>query len=401
MQNFLIPDGPLDFSNAVGADRFPDDTETMVRSTRTYATANFGFYDQLYINATGALESASSFGEDKTFFYPSADLAWQFTQLIADNSFLSFGKFRAGYGQVGVQPDPHRTGTDFVAVDDALFGSWGAILSGVGYGNGAFVQSQQQGDPNLRPEIKTEWEVGTDLRFFNDRLRAGFTYYQNEINDLLLEVSVAPSVGFETSYTNAGSMENRGWEVDLGLTVFSNQDWNIDLFANANQNINEITSLGGNEGDVITLGGFSTLTSSVAKVGEPLSALFGGVYLRSADGSLELDENSFPQVAPDFDVIGDPNPIWRGGLGGTISWKNLSLYALFETFQGSDFAPNTKSVLYNFGKTRRYWQRSSRSRRWLSELRGRNYSCRELPSEAIFATLGTDQCYSTKLGTLH
>ncbi|MEM6842961.1 MAG: SusC/RagA family TonB-linked outer membrane protein [Bacteroidota bacterium] len=350
MQNFLIPDGPLNFSNSVGADRFPEDTETIIRSTRTYATANFGFYDQLFINATGAMESASSFGEDKTFFYPSADLAWQFTQLMNNSSFLSFGKLRAGYGQVGVQPDPHRTGTDFVAVDNTLFGSWGAILSGVGYGNGAFVQGEQQGDPNLRPEIKTEWEIGTDLRFFNDRLRTGFTYYQNEINDLLLEVAVAPSVGFEESYTNAGSMENRGWEVDLGYNVFSNQNWSIDLFANANQNINEITSLGGSEGDVITLGGFSTLTSSVAKVGEPLSALFGGVYLRNADGSLDLDENNFPQVAPDFDVIGDPNPVWRGGMGGTISWKNLSLYALFETFQGSSFAPNTKSVLYNFGK---------------------------------------------------
>ncbi|MEM9671711.1 MAG: SusC/RagA family TonB-linked outer membrane protein [Bacteroidota bacterium] len=352
MQNFLIPDGPLNFSNSVGADRFPSDTETIIRSTRTYATANFGFYDQLFINATGAMESASSFGEDKTFFYPSADLAWQFTQLMNSSSFLSFGKLRAGYGQVGVQPDPHRTGTDFeaVSVDDILFGSWGAVLSGVGYGNGAFVQSDQQGDPNLRPEIKTEWEIGTDLRFFNDRLRTGFTYYQNEINDLLLEVAVAPSVGFETSYTNAGSMENRGWEVDLGYTIYNKGDWNIELFANANQNINEITSLGGSEGDVITLGGFSTLTSSVAKVGEPLSALFGGVYLRNADGSLDLDENNFPQVAPDFDVIGDPNPVWRGGMGGTISWKNLSLYALFETFQGSSFAPNTKSVLYNFGK---------------------------------------------------
>jgi len=352
MQNFLIPDGPLDFSNAVGADRFPDDTETLVRSTRTYATANFGVYDQLFVNVTGAMESASSFGEDKTFFYPSADLAWQFTQVIGSNDFLSFGKLRAGYGQVGVQPDPHRTNTDFVAADETLFGSWGAILSGVGYGNGAFVQGEQQGDPDLRPEIKTEWEVGTDLRFFSDRLTAGFTYYQNEIVDLLLDVRLPSSVGFETSYTNAGAMENRGWEVDLGLNVFSNKDWSIDFFANANRNVNEITSLGGSgdsEGDVITLGGFSTLTSSVAKVGEPLSTLFGGVYLRDANGALDLDENNFPQVAPDFGVIGDPNPAWRGGIGGTISWKNLSLYALFETFQGSSFAPNTKSVLYNFG----------------------------------------------------
>jgi TonB-linked SusC/RagA family outer membrane protein len=350
MQNFLIPGGPQDFSNAVGANRFPTDTETIIRSTRTYGTANFGFYDQLFVNVTGAFESASSFGDDNlTYFYPSADVAWQFTALPGmDNiDFLSFGKLRGGYGQVGVQPDPHRTGTDFVS---AGFGSWGAVLTGVGYGDGAFVQSSQQGDPNLRPEIKTEWEIGTDLRFFNDRLRASFTYYENEIDDLLLEVAVAPSVGFTERYTNAGTMTNVGWETDLGYTVFSNQNWNIELYANANRNVNEVTSLGASEGDVITLGGFSTLTSSVAAVGHQLSSLFGGRYLRSADGSLDLTEDGFPQVAPDFGIIGDPNPDWRGGFGTNISFKNFRLGVLFETFQGSDFAPNTRSVLYNFGK---------------------------------------------------
>ena len=350
MQNFLIPEGPNDFSNSVGADRFPTDTETVIRSTRTYATANIGFFDQLFVNVTGALESASSLSAgDLTYFYPSADMAWQFSQLPTfDNlGFLSFGKLRAGYGQVGVQPDPHRTTTDFVAGE---FGSWGATLTGVGYGDGAFVQSSQQGDPNLRPEIKTEWETGVDLRFFNDKLRTSFTYYANEIDDLLLEVALAPSVGFLESYTNAGSMTNNGWELDLGYTILNNSDWNIDIYANANRNVNEVTSLGGSEGDVIPLGGFSTLTSSVAAVGNQISALFGGKYVRNEDGSLDLNEDGFPQVAPDFGIIGDPNPDWRGGLGTNIRYKNFSLGVLFETFQGADFAPNTKSVLYNFGK---------------------------------------------------
>lgn len=355
IQNFLIPGGPTDFSNAIGADRIPSDTETIIRTSRTYATANIGFFDQLFVNMTGALESASSLSaNDLTYFYPSADLAWQFTSLPAfDNlNFLSFGKFRAGIGQVGVQPDPHRTSTDFESVDadGIVFGSWGAVLGGVGYGNGAFVQSDQQGDPNLRPEIKTEWEAGVDLRFFNDKLRTSFTYYQNEIEDLLLEVAVAPSVGFEQRYTNAGTMTNKGWELDLGYNLFSNSDWNVELFANANRNLNEVTSIGGSEGDVISLGGFSTLTSSVAAVGHPLSSLFGGRYLRTASGALDLNEDGFPQVAPGFGIIGDPNPDWRGGFGTNVRYKNFSLGVLFEIFQGSDFAPNTKSVLYNFGK---------------------------------------------------
>ena len=349
MINFLIPNGPKDASNATAANRTPFDTDQRIRTTRFYATTNFGFYDQLYLNLGAAAESGSPFGEktDKTFFYPSADVAWQFSKLnsLKNTSWLSFGKLRGSYGIVGVQPQPYRTSTDYVTAE--FSGGWGGTASGVAYGNGAFVQSAQQGDATLRPERKTEWEIGTDLRFLQDRLSVGFTYYNNSIKDLLLEVAASPSTGFTSRYTNAGTMSNKGWEGELTAQVFRRGALNIDLVGNISRNINRVEDLAGT--DQIVLGGFSTLTSSVAKVGYSLSALYGGQYLRKTDGALDLNTNGFPQLASTYGVIGDPNPGYRAGFGTNINYKNFSLNVLFETFQGSSFAPNTQSVLYNFG----------------------------------------------------
>ncbi|GAA4401646.1 SusC/RagA family TonB-linked outer membrane protein [Nibrella viscosa] len=347
MTNFVIPDGPQNFNNSIRANNEPYNERSNRRMARLYSTVNLGFYNQLFVNLSAAGEAGSTFGSasQSTFYYPSGDVAWQFTELPAlrNSPILTFGKLRASYGIVGIQPAAYQNTTTFV---NASFSDWASGLSGTGYG-GAFVQNNRQGDPNLKPERKTEWEVGTDLRFFNNKLTAGFTYYQNQIVDLLLNVSTAGSTGFTQKYTNAGTMENKGMEVELTYNILRRKDFNLNVFANWSRNINKVTDLAGT--DNITLGGFSSTASTVAKVGYAMSSHYGGAYLRNENGTMALNANGFPQVAPAFQVIGNPNPRWRGGFGTNASYKNLSLNVLFETSQGGDFYTGTQGVLYNFG----------------------------------------------------
>ncbi|MGM9510303.1 SusC/RagA family TonB-linked outer membrane protein [Larkinella sp. GY13] len=348
LNTFIIPDAPPNFSNALATNRVPYNTSTHRRTARLYSSLNLGFYDQVFLNMSLAGEAGSTFGSESqsTFYYPSADIAWQFTKLplLAGNNVLSFGKLRASYGTVGVQPDAYRNTTTFV---NASFGSWGGPVSGTGYGNGAFVRSNRQGDPNLRPERKTEWELGTDLRFLNDKLSVGFTYYQNKIVDLLLDVAAAGSTGFTQKYTNAGSMQNKGLELELNYNILNRNAFSWNIFANWSRNINEVIDLAGT--DNITLGGFSSTSSTVAKVGYAMSSLYGGVYQRTENGSLALNANGFPQIAPSFGVLGNPNPDWRGGFGTNLAYKGVSLNVLFETSQGGDFYNGTRGVMYHFG----------------------------------------------------
>ena len=312
-----------------------------IRSNRLYGILSFDFFDQVYLNLSGTAEAASSIKD--TFFYPSLDVAWQFSQLpgMTNGDIFSFGKLRASWGQVGVQPDPHKFETVFEtfnynAYDDPL----NVLLFGGGY-----RLDDDKGNPDLKPEIKTEWEVGTDLRFFQDRLTLGLTYYQSRIEDILFDVSFSPSSGFNNQYNNAAEMENRGVEVEWDFSILRNSPLSLNLYGNFNSNRNEVTSLEGVES--VDLTGQSI--SSRAVEGEPLGVLWGTRALRNPDGTLDLDENGFPQLAPSQGVIGDPNPDWRGALGFRAAFKGISLNVLFETYQGADFAERTRFVLYDFG----------------------------------------------------
>jgi TonB-linked SusC/RagA family outer membrane protein len=344
MNNFILEEAPPNFANSTATNNYPYNMESHRRTARMYSTVNLGFFNQLYVNGSIAGESGSTFGSasKSTFYYPSADVAWQFSQLPTFRGGpLSFGKLRASYGIVGIQPEPYRNTTPYIT---AAFGSWSTNLTGSGYG-GAYVESATQGDPNLLPERKTEWEMGVDLRFFKNKLSVGYTYYQNRIRDLLLQVSSAGSTGFSQKYTNAGSMENKGMELEFNLNVLQKKDFQWNVFANWSKNKNRVTNLGGTEIVTFTGGALST----VAHVGDALSSFYGGVYQRNEDGSMNLTSTGFPKLGTTLGIVGDPNPDWRGGFGTNLSYKKLSLNVLFETFQGGDFYEGTRGVLVNFG----------------------------------------------------
>lgn len=348
MTDFIVPDGPRDFSNAVNDTRNPFDTEILIRNSRGYTSLNLDLFEHIFFSASLAAETSSTFGDlsNDLYLYPSVEMAWTFNslRLFQNLDWFSFGKLRGSAGSVGVQPDPYRTNTVFSSGSVQAFG---INLNGGLYGNGALIQSSTRGSADLSPEIKTEWEIGTDLRFFDNRLSTALTYYQNKIEDLLLLVQVPASTGFNTQYTNAGSMQNRGFEIELTYNIIRNQNWQWTVNLNGNTNRNEVLDIGGNAS--IDIGG-SGISRVVAIPGEQLGVFFDGGYLRDENnGSLVLDDNGFPLLAPESQVIGDPNPDWRGGFGTSLSYKNWSLNVLFETFQGADFFEGTRSVLNQFG----------------------------------------------------
>ena len=161
------------------------------------------------------------------------------------------------------------------------------------------------------------------------------TYYSNETEGALLPVAVPASTGFTTKYANAATLQNRGWEADLGIKVIDKGDYLFSINANWSRNRNEVTDLAGTNS--LFLAGF-TGTSSRAVQGQPIGVLWGGKFLRDEQGALTLDEAGFPQLAVDEGIIGDPNPDWRGGLAATLGYKGLRVY----TNDISAWCPNSK-----------------------------------------------------------
>ena len=316
---------------------------TFRRSNRGYAVLNFDMFDQLFVNFSGGLESSSTV--NGTFFYPSVDAAWNFTESVLESSVLSFGKLRASWGKVGVQPSPHQFQT--LAEGGFQYSTYSDPIAVDSFGGG-FRLDNNLGNPNLEPEIKTEWEIGTDLRFFNNDLTFGLTYYDNVIEGILLDVSLSPSSGFSTQYGNFGSMTNNGIELDLGWNAIKKEDFKLSTSLNWSKNTNEVTDLFGTETINLSPGASA---SSRAIVGRQLGVLFGTGSQTNPDGSFILDENGFPQITPSPVILGDPNPDWRAGLGFNLNYKKLSLNVVIEHSEGGDFMPRTLWVLHRFGTT--------------------------------------------------
>lgn len=338
-QIFLSPSDLQNFNNTAAPFEV-NNGKNHIRSNRLYGILTLDYDDQVFVNLSGTQEAASSVAG--TYFYPSADIAWQFTKsLIPANDFLSFGKLRMSYGQVGVQPAAYRFGTTY---EQFAYSTYDDALDINEFGGG-FRLNDDQGNPNLSPEIKTEFEIGTDLRLFKDKVSVGLTYYKNTIDDILLAVNLSPSSGFLSKYANAGKMENKGIEVDLGIKVFDEQKFGLEIYGNFNNNRNKVLDLAGSPRLALT---DQSITSN-AIVGQPLGILFASKAARKPDGSLALNERGFPTLAPEQGIVGDPNPDWRGGAGIRGRYGKLNFNVLFETYQGADFAERTKFVLHAFG----------------------------------------------------
>jgi TonB-linked SusC/RagA family outer membrane protein len=324
-------------------------SQGLERTAGVYSAISLNAWDQLYFTGTLRAESASTFGDvaDNTFLFPSASLAWQFVNAEgARGNNFSFGKLRASYGEVGIQPARYNTSNVFVS--PSLGDQFGGNLNLGLYGNGGFVPSANRGNAALLPERKKELEIGTDLRFFDDRLSFSATYFSNSTVDVLLDFPVANSRGYSQVYANGAEIENKGYEVDLGLLVLEAGDFRWDIMANFTHVRNEVVDLRGIES--INLGGLAAVNSRAVE-GEALGVLWGSRSLRDESGQVVFDEFGFPVQDEVEGIIGDPNPDWQGSIGTGITWKGFRLSALFETFQGADIYAGTKSVLADLGRS--------------------------------------------------
>ena len=208
--------------------------------------------ENLFVNFSGVSEEHSTISDP--YFYPAMDMAYQFTDMLSGTP-VSFGKFRLAWGQVGVRPSAHRFET--LAESGFSYSAYSDPLDVALFGGGYRVDDDK-GNPELKPELKTETEFGMDLRLLDDRLALGITSYQNTIEDMLINVTKSPSTGYDTQYMNAAKMENKGLELDGSFLMMSQADKALDLYFNWAQNKNKVLDLYGTEVIYLGTGSFNS-----------------------------------------------------------------------------------------------------------------------------------------------
>lgn len=347
INKFLVPDAPPLLTNALNSNLSASNYTEMIRTYAYYAQVNLELLNQVYIDLTGRNESSSTFGTNasKSFFFPSASVAWQFTKLapLANSNILSFGKLRLSYGEVGIQPPVYVGSTVFNTA--GYYDNYASGLVGTADNyRGGYARSSTYGNPSLRPERKAETEVGFDLRFLRDKLSLSFTAYNNNTTDVIIRLGVPQSTGYNNTWTNAAHLRNRGVEAELTYDVLRIGDFNWKVNANYSLNRNTVVSLAGSEAQYIT----GAYESAIIE-GQPFGVFYDVDFQKDADGKYILDANGFPQGGTKPEVIGNSNYKWRGGIGSTFTYKNFTLYGLFDAIQGNQIWSGAHGALYNYG----------------------------------------------------
>ncbi|MGI9544248.1 MAG: SusC/RagA family TonB-linked outer membrane protein [Cyclobacteriaceae bacterium] len=321
-----------------------------------YADLSFSYKDWGFLNLTGRNDWTSALPQnERSYFYGGVSGSLIFTEALnLKNNILNSGKLRAGWARVGSDPDPYQTQLSNFFTNGTGLGNNIASLSEPFITTGGTINTQTVantlGNPILTPEFTKEWEIGTELTFWDNRIKADFTYYNRNTTDQIVPITTPPTSGFTAAVVNIGEVTNKGIEASLDITpvnLANGFSWNV--FGNFTRNRNEVVEL--IEGlDEVFINGFGNDVQVVHIAGQPYGQLKGDVAVRSDAGDLLVDPSTGKLItAQEFEVIGDPNPDFILNVNNTFSWKGISLNALFEYRKGGDMFSATYNQIYGRG----------------------------------------------------
>ncbi len=317
------------------------------RLVGVFGSLDLSYKSILFITGTARNDWSSTLPVDNnSFFYPGINTSLIFTELIPGiKSVLSFGKLRAAWTKVGNDAPGYSVQSVFVK---------GGHSDGYGYlryplpnGVNSYEVSNLIGNEELKPELTTEFEIGTDLRFFKNRIGLDFSYYDKNTTDLIWPAPLPSSSGFNSKTINLGRITNKGVEALLKLTPVQSREfrWNISLNFSKNRNLlEELTD----ELDRIEITGISVeggqQINYIAKPGRTVGIFEGREAMRDNQGRIIVNNNGLPIAADTLAEYGTSEYDYIAGINTELSWKNFSISATVDIRQGGIMYSRTKDI---------------------------------------------------------
>lgn len=322
-------------------------TEAKVYGTKQvnslYFLASASWKDQIFLDVTGRNDWSSALvytdgTGNYSYFYPSVSSSWIFTETFDMPAMFSFGKLRASWAQVGNDTNPYDINNGY------SLGNW-EIESGNVYLNS---RSTTLVDPNIKPERKNSFEVGMDIRLFNNRLSADMAYYNESITDQISTVPLPSESGLGNMLTNVGTLTNKGFELMLGFTPVKTRDFEWNSTFNYWNNTTKISKLVDEVGEYKALAGYvdygNFRVGSVAFEDGEYGVLMSDTKpLEDGNGNKVLTWRSGQHSAVltrsyEVQEVGKISPDFEGSLDNTFRYKNLTFSVLLDARFGGHIA---------------------------------------------------------------
>lgn len=333
------------------------------------ARVNYSYENKYLVTATARYDGSSKFADGHRWgVFPSFSAAWNIAEekFMKNQNIFDQLKLRLGFGIVGNQN-----------IDDFAYMSlYNVSYTGTadtGYTN-SFVSNGRRGTPDIGWEKQQQWNLGVDMGFLNNRIRFSADAFYIKNKDLLMSHSLPTTSGYSSTIENVGAITNKGLEFSLDANLLHLKDFEWNFNATLSMDRNEVTQLYGNaevvynvdadrniqkEGNLFL--GESRNTIYIWRTGgiaqevdmDRLSQINfngynvnpGDLYPLDTNGDDEIDQN-------DRVVIGSTDPKFYGGFSTDLSWKGISLNAVFNYSYGAKkLSPYYESLITSVGNS--------------------------------------------------
>ena len=316
-----------------------------------YGDITLSYKEWLSLNLTGRNDWSSTLPKiNNSYFYPSVSLAFIFTDALGiSNDFLTYGKLRASFAQVGNDTAPYQLNFNFIPQSTA-FGQFGTSTTYPFNGTLAFAGTNTipPGD-NLRPESVNSFEFGTELQFYNGRIGLDATYYNVETKDQILAVAIPQSTGFAFRRENVGITTNEGIELELNINPISNKNFDWNMLTTFTKNVFNVKELKEGVDRLVVNSGFNSI-QIIAEPGKPYG-LYGNKFSRASSDSTKIivDPETGLRSGEDNGRLGDVYPDFIFGLSNRFRYKNFSFSFTLDWRNGGIIYSETIQTLRALG----------------------------------------------------
>lgn len=345
-RGYIIPDG---FDSQQNLEEVFNGRDIALQRTgeRLYSyfgELKFDYKGLLNISATIRNDNTSTLApSNRSYWYPSITGGITFSELFnISNKYFSYGKLRGNWAKVGKKTRPY--------LFDEAYKRF-ALFPDNGFG---INPSNTVAFPTLKPEMIRSWEIGADLRFFENKTKLDVAYYSTGVDDQIVSVRVSPTSGYILMTKNEGSITNRGVEISLNQQILQTRNWTWSVNGVFGRNKGTVVSLPDGIIEIANTGAaIGSDIYPVAYLGGSLQGISGKDYLRTDDGKIICNEDGYPIVDPSKGLyLGNREPDFNAGLSSSLRYKNMTLSFLFDFRKGGDVVNGTKRYLLSTGQSK-------------------------------------------------
>ncbi|MGK6351215.1 SusC/RagA family TonB-linked outer membrane protein [Parapedobacter sp. DT-150] len=307
----LIVEDLFSLSNSINPINAPIERFERVGVDGVFASVTFGYKELFLLDGTLRRDQSTTLpAGNNIYWYPSVAGTFIFSNLMPESTWLSYGKLRLNYAQVGADAPALALADTYVM--NPLFD--GRLLGSV---------ALSRANSDIRPEQTKSVEAGLDMSFWNARTGFELTFYRSTTFDQIMPIDVSNTTGYGRRWINAGDIQNQGMEVAAFVVPVRRPDFSWTLNLNLARNQNKVVDLY-EDSENLQLATFQGGITLNATKGEPFGTLRGVDYVFD-NGQKVVGEDGYYLTSPANQVIGDINPDWTGGVQNLFKYKDFGL----------------------------------------------------------------------------